>query len=310
MRASTILPSPSRHTRANKASPFRSGIRRTTQFNSKIFYPDGKKEPLWCTTQLKDVEFSEDKNNFYAQDCAVELSADATSYSIKSMTDPRSVVNLTVRQTAPAFVCGKDGKTLFGTDLSQPWGAMRHAFWPRCVAEGTIGTPDGPVDFKGRAMFIHALQGMKPHHAAARWDYADFQGKDVSAIMMNFTTPPSYGSTMVSVGGIVCDGEIISAGCENKATHLRTKQDDQNSWPEPEAVKFEWTGETKDGKSVEASIETELEERLDRIDVMAEVPGFVKQIVSGAAGTRPYIYQVCSVFLSPSLPRRFTNLCI
>ena len=29
----------------------------------------------------------------------------------------------------------------------------------------------------------------------------------------------------------------------------------------------------------------------DRVDVMAEVPGFVKKIVAGAAGTKPYIYQ-------------------
>lgn len=49
---------------------------------------------------------------------------------------------------------------------------------------------------------------------------------------------------------------------------------------------------TKDGQAVEAVLETDFEDRLDRIDVMAEVPGFVKQIVAGAAGTKPYIYQV------------------
>lgn len=228
----------------------------------------------------------------------MELSADGTAYTIKSMTDPKSVVNMTVRQAAPGFVAGKDGKTLFGTDMKNPWGTMRHAFWPRSIAEGTITTPDGPIDFKGKALFIHALQGMKPHHAAARWNYANFQGKNVSAIMMEFTTPPSYGSTVVNVGGIAKDGEIITGGCSGKVTHIRTKQDDKNSWPEPEAIKFEWSGKTKDGKPVEAVLETELGTRLDRIDVMAEVPGFVKQIVSGAAGTRPYIYQVCLVVQS------------
>lgn len=280
-----------------------SGIRTTVQFNSKIFYPETSKAPLWCSTQVKDVEISEDKHNFYAQDCAVELSADGTAFTIKSMTDPKSVVNMTVRQAAPGFVCGKDGKALFGTDLKNPWGTMRHAFWPRSVAEGTITTPDGPIDFKGKALFIHALQGMKPHHAAARWNYANFQGKNVSAIMMEYTTPPSYGSTVVNVAGIARDGEIITGGCAGKATHTKVKKDDKNSWPEPEAIKFEWIGKTKDGKPVEAVLETDLGERLDRIDVMAEVPGFVKQIVSGAAGTRPYIYQVC-----PSVdfaPRRF-----
>ena len=30
--------------------------------------------------------------------------------------------------------------------------------------------------------------------------------------MMEFTTPPSYGSTVVNVGGIAKDGEIVWAG--------------------------------------------------------------------------------------------------
>jgi hypothetical protein len=72
---------------------------------------------------------------------------------------------LKIIRTTPGFVAGKDGKTLYGTDPKNPWGSMKHAFWPRCSVEGEIVTKDGPIDFKGRALFIHALQGMKPHHA-------------------------------------------------------------------------------------------------------------------------------------------------
>lgn len=237
-------------------------------------------------------EFSEDKTGFYATDCALELSEDGTTYTIKSMNDPQAIVNLKVTRVAPGFVAGKDGKTLFGTDLSDPWGSMRHAFWPRAVAEGTIMTKDGPVDFKGKAFYSHALQGMKPHHAAARWNFVNFQGPTYSAILMEFTTPPSYGATVVDVGGIAKDGEIITAGTSCGAKHLKTKQDSENDWPEPTEIRFTWTGTTKDGKAVEGSIEGSFGDRVDRIDVMAEVPGFVKKIVAGAAGTKPYIYQV------------------
>lgn len=267
-------------------------MRTTCQFNTKISYPDGAKPHLWCSTALTDVEFSEDKTNFYAKDCAVELSDDGKSYTIKSMTDPRAIVNLKITQAAPGFVAGKDGKTLYGTDLSKPWGVMRHAFWPRCVAEGTITTADGPIDFKGHALFIHALQGMKPHHAAARWNYANFQGPTYSAVLMEYTTPPSYGTTVVGVGGIAKDGEIVSAGSMGNAIHTKTALDEETSWPEPKEAKFTWSGQAKDGKPIEAVIIGPFEKRLDRIDVMAEVPGFVKKIVAGAAGTKPYIYQV------------------
>jgi len=168
---------------------------------------------------------------------------------------------------------------------------MRHAFWPRNTCEGTIVTKDGPVDFKGKALFVHALQGMKPHHAAAKWTFVNFQGPTYSGVMMEYTTPPSYGSTVVNVGGIIKDGEIISAGSSNSSTHTEVKGDPENDWPEPGAIKAIWGGNTKDGKAVEAVMEGSLGTRIDRVDVMAEVPGFVKTIVANAAGTKPYIYQ-------------------
>lgn len=110
--------------------------------------------------------------------------------------------------------------------------------------------------------------------------------------MMEYTTPPSYGSTIVNVGGIAKDGEIICAGSSHSVTHVEIKDDPQNEWPEPSAVKFVWTGKTKDGKGVSAELAGSLGTRLDKVDVMAEVPGFVKTIIGNIAGTKPYIYQV------------------
>jgi hypothetical protein len=116
--------------------------------------------------------------------------------------------------------------------------------------------------------------------------------------MMEYTTPPSYGSTVVSVGGIATDGEIICAGSGHSAQHTEIKEDPDNDWPEPGAVKFLWSGKTKDGKPVNAELGGSLGKRLDKVDVMAKVPGFVKTIVGGVAGTKPYIYQVCSCLSS------------
>lgn len=95
----------------------------------------------------------------------MELNEEGTSYIIKSTTNRKSVVDLKVTKAAPGFVVGKRGTTYYGTDLQNPWGRMRHAFWPRCTVEGSIMTQAGEVNFKGRGFFAHALQGMKPHHA-------------------------------------------------------------------------------------------------------------------------------------------------
>lgn len=241
---------------------------------------------------LHNVEMSEDKSCFYADNCALELSEDGTTWTIKSLVDENCVVNMKVTRTAPGFQAGKTGSTLFGTDLEKPWGSMRHAFWPRCTCEGTMTTPDGAIDFTGQAYYVYALQGMKPHHAAARWNFCDFQGPNYTASVMEFTTPPSYGSTTVTVGALIKDGEIITANCDSTVTHTKVEADTESDWPSPSEIKFTWNGKTKGGKDVEAVLEGPLGPRLDRVDVMAEVPGFVKKIVATAAGTRPYVYQV------------------
>lgn len=99
------------------------------------------------------------------------------------------------------------------------------------------------------------------------------------------------------MGGLAKDHEIITAGSSNSAIHTEVRGDPENDWPEPAAVKFEWRGKTKDGKGVEARLEGSLGDRLDRVDIMAEVPGFVKKIIGGVAGTKPYIYQVGHTFV-------------
>lgn len=174
---------------------FNSGIRTTCQFNSKVFYPRRRKEsssssgedkqddddddktdnnnnkhraPLWCSDTLENHGFDEDGVSFFADNVAVTLSdndAESDYYTIKSAVNEKSIVNLKVTRTAPGFQVGKDGTSYYGTDPSQPWGRMRHTFWPRCKVEGTIITETEELDFRGRAFFVHALQGMKPHHA-------------------------------------------------------------------------------------------------------------------------------------------------
>ncbi|KAL6719353.1 putative cell survival pathways protein [Lecanora helva] len=269
-----------------------AGIHTTCQWNTKIFYPDGKTPNLWSSDALSNPDFDEEKLSFYADSCAVTLNEDATAYTVKSATNDASIVNLTFTRTAPGFQVGKNGKSFFGTDPQNPWGSMRHAFWPRCRVEGSIVTKDGEIDFKGGGYFCHALQGMKPHHAAATWNFMDYQSPTYSAVMMEYTTPPSYGSTSVIVGGIARDGEIICAGSAgNSVAHTNVKKDSDNDWPEPTDVRYVWKGLSKDRKEVSAKLEGNLGKRLDKVDVMEKVPGFIKTLVGGVVGTRPYIYQ-------------------
>ena len=143
------------------------GVRTTAQFSSKIFSESQDQQHLWSSDNLSNVAFSSDKQDFTADGCSMTLSEDGKSYTIKSTNSKTSIVDLKFIQSTPGVVVGKDGTSYFGTDPKNPWGRMIHKFWPKCRVEGQILTQDGPVDFTGSGIFIHCLQGMKPHFAGS-----------------------------------------------------------------------------------------------------------------------------------------------
>ena len=126
----------------------------------------------------------------------------------------------------------------------------------------------------------HKIHADRP--PAAKWNFLNFQTPSYSAVMMEFITPPSYGSSKVTIGGIATEDGIVCAGADNTVTHTATRDDPD--WPEPGAISWQWRGTTKDGKKVEAEVSGDMGKRLDKVDVMAEVPKFVKNIIGGVAG--------------------------
>lgn len=146
----------------------------TVQLGTKIFYPDGR--ILWSSKPLTNPGPDDTKYSFFADDLAIMLSEDGRSYNVKSTADPTIFIDLTVTQLAPGFKIGKDGKSLFGTDPENPWGSIRHVFWPRNKLEGFIKVNGEKIDFKGSAMYVMALQGMKPHHAGMSFSWGACRG--------------------------------------------------------------------------------------------------------------------------------------
>jgi hypothetical protein len=271
-----------------------AGIHTTAQFNSKIFDHDGPGKHLWCQDALSNFGFDEAQTGFFADSVAVELNTEGDTITIKSASNEANLINITIKRSTPGFQIGKDGTTHFGTDPEKPWGSVFHRFWPRCTVTGKMQTESKTYDMKGKGLLSKALQGMKPHHAAAKWNFVYFNTPTYTALLMEFTTPASYDNTTVSVGGIVKDGEIIYAG-STKAKHSKTSPDEECNWPEPKAIELEWKGNGPTGKPIAASITGDLPERTDRVDVMSHIPGLIKSIVGGVVGTRPYIYQVSDI---------------
>jgi hypothetical protein len=275
------------------------GVHTTAQFTFKLIHQDHDKltDNIWTSTKLEN--FSIDGANFYADNLSIELK-DNNQYHLKSSVTEESIVDLVITRLTPGVIFGKDGTTYYGDDINNPWGSMRHLFWPRCKVSGTVKTPSKSWEIDGYTMFVKALQGMKPHHAAKSWNFLNFQSENYAAIQMEFTTPPSYACTKINIGIVTDNEKILIATINNTVIH-KNPTVDEVGWPVPGAIQFNYIKDKQDEEAkpddkIEAKVSGELVTMVERVDVMAEIPQFVKNIVSNVAGAKPYIYQFCNPF--------------
>ncbi|CCF58562.1 hypothetical protein KAFR_0E04110 [Kazachstania africana CBS 2517] len=316
------------------------GFHTAAQFTFRIF--DSKNPEslnLWTSTKLDN--FRPEGPNFYADNLSIELSEDNTTYHIVSNVNEQSTVDIEVTRLTPGAKAGEDPTTYFGDNIDEPWGSMRHTFWPRnkCVGkinlkkpikseeteqeitteesteesteetEPSVAYEDQEIVFTESkpafSMFVLAFQGMKPHHAAKAWNFVYMHTKTHSAVLMEYITPKSYANTKVSVGIITSDDDVLTLSTTNNYEHLNTEVD-EIGWNVPKDIKVSISGVSSklsdeeiaekgsEGEKVVAVIEAPLKNLVERVDVMGELPGFVKNIVSGVAGTKPFIYQYAS----------------
>lgn len=269
----------------------------TSQFTFRLYnYENGKpeKENLWTSTKLENFKF--EGENFYADGVSFEL-IDDEKFHLKSDVNPSSVVDVVVEKLIPGVIFGKDGVTNFGEDPNEPWGSVRHLFLPRCAVSGTIKLDqfEEVITLEGYGMLVMAIQGMKPHHVAKAWNFLTFQNENYSAIQMEWTTPLAYATTKVNVGILATNDKILNCSLDNEIIHLDPKNDDEVDWPVPQSIEFKFNG-SKASNSEYNTVEVkgDLKTLIERVDVMAEIPQFIKNIATGVSGAKPYIYQFCN----------------
>jgi hypothetical protein len=102
----------------------------------------------------------------------------------------------------------------------------------------------------------------------------------------------------------------------SRTTHHDKSLDDFTGYNVPSTISYHWAGPSvipgvEGGLSADLSVQVgkpgEEIGLIEKVDVMAEIPGFVKAVVSYMAGTKPYIYQAS--FLSLFLFNTPTHGC-
>lgn len=280
------------------------GLHFTAQFTCRVIHDDKPEECSWTSTNLDDYEAK--GSEFNAHEVTISLNKEGDEYKFTSHVAPETLVDFTITRKSAGFKIGSTGTSLYGTDATSPWGSMRHVFWPRAAVKGTLTVQGKLIDIEGHCMYVMALQGMKPHHAAARWNFANFQGPTSSAVVMEFTTPVSYGSCKVSIGAATLNDKLIFTSINSKTEHIDAVVDEVG-WPAPKKITFELSGpapEATDNKPTAiAHLNADLSHLIERVDVMAEIPAFVKKVVTGVSGAKPFIYQ----FADPAMSIKITD---
>lgn len=268
------------------------GLHFTAQFTCRVVHDEKPDECIWTSTNLEDFEAK--GTEFNAHEVCISLNKEGDEYKFTSQVCPDSLVDFTITRKASGFKIGPTGTSLYGDDAAAPWGSMRHVFWPRAHIKGTLTLKGTEIDIDAHSMYVMAMQGMKPHHAAARWNFVNFQGPTSSVVVMEFTTPVSYGSCTVSLGAATLNDKLLFTSTDVQVEHIDATID-EIGWPAPKKITFDLKGPSPESESAESTIAAhvagDLSHLVERVDVMAEIPNFVKRVVAGVSGAKPYIYQ-------------------
>jgi len=127
---------------------------------------------------------------------------------------------------------------------------------------------------------------------------------------------------VITFGSVTCNGHLVavvgatrsarqpedtpSAHSATRITHQQRAYDAETGYQAPQAIHYHWDGpalsqgdkvEAAPNTRVTAEVTTQLGEPdkmtglIDKVDVLAEIPYFVRKMVNYVAGTKPYIYQ-------------------
>ncbi|RUP51031.1 oxidative stress survival, Svf1-like protein [Jimgerdemannia flammicorona] len=261
----------------------------TIQFTSRMYDP-ATNTNTFKSVNMTNFTLSDDRRSVKSDNMAITLDPTGTKYKVV-LTHPELVVAIEFERVDRGFKIG-EGKTYFGTE-SGAGTYVSHKFWPKARATGTFIVDNKSFEVEGDGMFIHALQGMQPHLIASKWNFVDFQAPDAALTMMQFQTTKQYGAVNVNQGSITLDGKLVSVSVENGVELLDLVEDEETQYQIPKTIKYTWTGKTV-GEEVPQDVEVVMfvktETLLDKIDVLNEVPYFLKKLVQTFVA-KPYIYQ-------------------
>ncbi|KAI7872432.1 oxidative stress survival, Svf1-like protein [Spinellus fusiger] len=251
------------------------------------------------TNEFKNInmsskfELSADRRSVKTDNVNITMDPSLTAYQVQ-VTHPDLVVALDFTRVDLGFKVG-EGKTYLGGDQGSAAGFVSHKFWPKAAAKGTFIINKQLHEIEGEGMFIHAIQGMQPQLIASNWNFVNFQAKEASLSMMQFTTTKQYGAVEINQGSLVLNDKLVCVSVDNHVELLDLEKDPETEYNIPKKIKLSWRGKTiakedEELKDVSIVLTVDVKNLVDKIDVLSEIPWFLKKLVQTFV-VKPYIYQ-------------------
>ena len=94
----------------------------------------------------------------------------------------------------------------------------------------------------------------------------------------------------MSQGSLVIGGKIEAITIENSVAFHEVEPDEFSGYNIPTSLTNEWHGKTSDGKQVQITMNLKLNNLLDKIDLLSELPYFIRAFIQTFI-TAPFVYQ-------------------
>ncbi|CAG8517231.1 201_t:CDS:2 [Paraglomus brasilianum] len=257
----------------------------TIQFSAR-FFGDGIN--TFKSGNMSNFKLSPDRRSATTDGMKIELNSECTKYTVSLVHANELLISFVFERVDRGFKIG-EGKTFFGSDKST--GFVEHKFWPKGKVSGNVFINGKPFDLNGVGLFVHALQGMRPHLIATRWNFVDFHSDEVALSMVEFETTPAYGSVKVNQGSLVVKDKLVGVSVKNAVEFLETELDEETGYHIPREINYTWNGKALESEEAfRVNLKIRPQTLMDKIDVLNEIPYVIKKIVQ-AMVAKPYIYQ-------------------
>src|SRR5690242_17556579 len=117
---------------------------------------------------MSNFKLSEDRCSASADNMSIELNPECNKYKVKLHHNQELKVSFEFERVDRGYKIG-GGRTYFGEDKST--GFVEHKFWPKGVVNGSLVVDGKEFDVSGTGLFVHAIQSMRPHLIASRWNF-------------------------------------------------------------------------------------------------------------------------------------------